>query len=143
MYGHQVALVVTLDVEKSENVNIDKEDWIFISINNVKADCLYKDVFINNNNKILESSQRRSIDYLYKTALEKVYQLSSLEFDSESNRFLSKYFKSIEERVNSKLDMQKEFILLRLITTDMRSEEFKYLTKDKNLFTSILTGNLK
>lgn len=143
MYGHQVALVVTLDVEKSENVNIDKEDWIFISINNVKAEDLYKDVFVNNNNKIIESSQRRDVDYLYKTVLEKVYQLSSLEFDSESNRFLSKYFKNIGERLDSKLDMQKEFILLRLITTDLRSEEFKYLTKDKNLFTSILTGNLK
>lgn len=143
MYGQQAALVVTLDVEKSENINIDKEDWIFISINNVKAEDLYKDVFVNNNNKKIESSQRRDIDYLYKTVLEKVYQLSSLEFDSESNRFLSKYFKSVSERLNSKLDMQKEFILLRLITTDMRSEEFKYLTKDKSLFTSILTGNLK
>lgn len=101
-----------------------------------------KDIFINNNNKILESSQRRNIDYLYKTALEKVYQLSSLEFDSESNRFLSKYFKNVSERLNSKLDMQKEFILIRLITSDMKPEEFKYLTKDKSLFTSILTGNL-
>lgn len=132
-----------MDVEKSENINIDKEDWIFISINNAKAEDLYKDVFVNNNNKKIESSQRRDIDYLYKTVLEEVYQLSSLEFDSESNRFLSKYFKSIREKLNNKLDMQKEFILLRLITADMKSDEFKYLTKDKNLFTSILTGNLK
>lgn len=148
VYGEQVALVITLDVEKSKDVNIEKEDWIFIGINNNKYKDAYatdlnnvKDIFINNNNKKSESIQYRNIDYLYKTILTKYYNLSILDIESEANRFLSKYFKKITTDLDNKTNEQKQFVLLRLISQDMEPSEFTAGSlKDKDLFTNILIG---
>lgn len=144
VFGYQQAIVIRLDVEKSKNLNLGEEDWIFISIKNEIGDESdeYKTVFFNNNNKKKEFSSPRSSDYFYKYVLEKSYDLDILNIDIQANRFLSQCFKTISNRLKQKQMGNNQYILLRLISQDLKQKDFDTLVDDKTLLASILIGDL-